>query len=301
MQLNDIRYAIAVAECKSFSKAASKLFITQPALSQSIKRFENELGVRLFVRELNNVYPTEAGKLLINKGRQIIALVDELSVNLKLYGSPNTLRIGISTFYSKYYLPKIVPVFKERHPDIAVSITEDISIKLEYMLADNQLDLCMVPFPLSNESFSYTILKNEEIYLALPQNHSYNINRTTADPVNLLDFEHDKWIFLNKSQRFTVMGYALFESAGFTPDIIFESMNWDTVHSMIDIGEGIGFVPDTVIDTYLNKRHRPIYYHINDKHNHRIYAAVYNPNSYNIKHILDFAETAKQKISAGNL
>ena len=103
MQLQEMRYIVTLAEQKNFSRAAKILYVSQPALSQAIKRLEEQLGVTLFVREVNNVYPTEAGSFAVKHAKTILEMTDYLTEGLNQFRDVNCLHIGISNNYNKYY------------------------------------------------------------------------------------------------------------------------------------------------------------------------------------------------------
>ena len=126
MQLQEMRYAVAVMEHRSFTKAADALFVSQPALSQSIGRLEHELNTILFIRDRNHLYPTQAGILFVEEAKRILQMADDLRETMRGLCRTTTLSVGISNYYGQHYLPKIVPRFHEQCPEINVTFTEEI-------------------------------------------------------------------------------------------------------------------------------------------------------------------------------
>ena len=169
MQLRDIQYAVTIAQESSFSKAAQSLFISQPALSQSIKRLESELGVPLFIRENNSVRLTAAGKIFVSDGVEILHMSNTLRtkmadiINLR----DCHLKIGISTFYSNCYLPKIIPAFQSQYPSVHLEIIEETSNVLEELASDGKIDFCMIPGPLDSKQLEAQVIYQEQILMAL--------------------------------------------------------------------------------------------------------------------------------------
>jgi len=291
MQLQEMRYVVTLAEQKSFSKAAKILYVSQPALSQSIKRLEEQLGVTLFVREVNNVYPTEAGSFAVKHAKTILEMTDYLKDGLNQFRDVNCLHIGISTNYNKYYLPKIIPLFKTMCPDVKIEITEEKSQTLEQMTKEGKLDLCMLPSPFIYPELEHTVIKKEEILLALPTDHPYNRSHPSDTHVNLLDFKDENWIFLNRTHRFTMIALHICDVVGFHPNIIFESTSMDTVVNMIRVGEGIGFVADAV--SFINPPDGMRFYHITGEEVYRDYAVVYQESSAKLREIQDFIRVCR--------
>lgn len=281
MQLRDIEYVVTVAQEKSFSKAAEKLFISQPALSQSIKRLEQELGVPLFNRNTNSVRLSSAGELFVTDGTNILNMSKHLKK--KMSGIQDLekghIRLGISSFYSYYHLVKIIPVFRARYPDIKLEITEDISFQLEQHALDGTVDISLVPLPLAHDGLDCRIIHHEQILFALPGNSSL-IDKLTPALSSDLPFidlslaKDEPFIFLNRKQRFTDMGLQLCKEAGFVPNIIYDSMNWDTVNALIGSGLGVGFVPEIVAERSSGINTSPVYCRIIGLASTRPYAVV---------------------------
>ena len=283
MQLQEMRYAVAVMEHRSFTKAADALFVSQPALSQSIGRLEHELNTILFIRDRNHLYPTQAGILFVEEAKRILQMADDLRETMRGLCRTTTLSVGISNYYGQHYLPKIVPRFHEQCPEINVTFTEEISLTLETLTVDKRLDLAMVPFPIMKEELQSSVLKEEELYLALPEFHPWAQTHEPLTMVSLSDFKDDGWVFLNKKQRVAALAYQLCEVAGFSPRVTFETMNWDTVINMISIGMGIGFVPDVILP--LSDMQKIRCYRIAGGIAHRSYAAVWRADSPKLREI----------------
>ena len=291
MQLHEMRYVVTIAEQKNFSKAAKLLYVSQPALSQAVKRLEERLGVTLFVRELNNVYPTEAGAYVVKHAKTILDMTTYLTEGLEQFRDVNCLHIGISNNYNKYYLPKIIPVFKSVRPDIKVDITEEKSQILEQMTYEGKLDLCMLPSPFMYPELHHDVIKKEEILLALPSTHPFNTSHMPGASVNLEEFKDENWIFLNKTHRFTTIALHLCDVVGFKPNIIFETTSMDTVVNMIRMGEGVGFVADAV--SFINTLDSIRFYHIAEEDVYREHSVVYKESSQKFKEIQDFVHACR--------
>lgn len=299
MQLRDIEYVIAVAQEKSFSKAAEKLFISQPALSQSIRRLEQELGISLFIRTTNSVRLSVAGELFVADGTVIHAMSNRLIK--KMTDITNTekglVRLGVSSFYSAYHIANILPAFRAQYPDIQLEIIEDTSYNLERYVLDNTADISLVPFPLMHEGLDYEIIHHEQILFALPAESHLTARLTSSFTADLPFFDlslaaNEPFIFLKKKQRFAEMGMTLCKAAGFEPNIVLDSMNWDTVNAMIGKGLGVGFVPEIVAERYGAMIHAPIYCRMISSDTTRPYAAVFHkgtPPSPLVRNFIDVA------------
>ena len=246
VELRNMLCFVTAAELGNFTKAAERLYISQSALSQSIKRLENELGVELFRRENNTVSLTRAGRIFLPEADSILQrsrLLRERMTELAGDGAEQ-LNFGISTFYSRYFLPDIADCIRNSYPLLRVNFIEDVSANLENMVASGILDCCLAPLPATHDELQITPVRTETIYLALTRGHRLLDEYPPDAPIQLERVAREKFVFLKPSQRFTALGMRLCADAGFAPDIIYETMNWDTLDALVARGIGIGFVPD---------------------------------------------------------
>lgn len=305
MQLRDIQYVVTVAHESSFSKAAQALFISQPALSQSIKRLENELNIRLFIRENNSIRLTAAGKIFVADGIEILRMSNALRTKMSeiINLRDCNLKIGISTFYSNCYLPKILPSFQSQYPSIHLEIIEESSNVLEELASEGKVDFSMIPAPLDNKQLDSQVIYQEQILLALPPNHllSRQITPALSSGLPFIDLalvKDEPFIFLKKHQKFTRMGMQLCRQAGFTPNIVFETGNWNTIHSLVATDMGVGFIPEILSETNTTER-RPVYYRIMADNTTRPYVIAYKKGAILPAAALNFIEVAKNAFSNG--
>lgn len=266
MTFRTIEYVIAVHDAGSFSRAAQNLFISQPALSQAIAKAEKELGVEFFARDTHTLRLTAAGELLVREGRELLRQRDELKTRISgLSAARNdTIRLGISPFYSKYYLPAVLPYFSRYFPSVHLEITEEISVVLEQLVIDGALDLCFVPLRPQNPRLTYEVIHVEEILLAVPQGSPVSVHATPSPGLPYIDLkylENEPFIGLKSIQKFSDMSSALCAQAGFKPHVIYETLNWYTVNMLVASGLGVGFVPDVLL-SHLPSEQLPQYYHL---------------------------------------
>lgn len=275
MELTHMLYVVTAARLNSFTKAAQQLFISQSALSQSVKRLEDELGTSLFIRDKNKVTLTPAGEFFVSEAEKILEQSRTLRDHVSEMSENDRIQIncGISTFYSKYYLPKILPVVKNDLPNVKLNIVEDISWNLEEMVLGKVLDFCLVPKPLGHNGLNSNLLVMEKILLAFPPEHELLKKYPPSKRVPLSEVRNEPFIFLRARQRFTKMGMSMCEEAGFVPNIVYETMSWDTVDAIIAKGMGIGFVPDVVQN--IKSPQKPVYRRILTDNDTREYVLAY--------------------------
>ena len=287
MNLRSFQYFITISENPTLSAAAEALFISQPALSQQIRKIEEEVGAPLFVRKGHSMSLTPAGEAFLLCARRILQFYESMQREVKMLSTAekDTVHMGISPFYSQHYLPKILPPFLQQHPQINVDLVEEISVHLEEKLLKGELDFCALPLFPKNELLEYETIYHEKILLAVPRTHPINsgypadaIVQRNYPSIDLSLMKNEPFIGLKKIQKFSSIGLRLCEEAGFEPRTVCETMNWETVHMMIASGLGVGFVPEILIGSIADPNLRPCYYQLSSPV-YRDYALVQRPGT----------------------
>ena len=147
MNQRDCEQILAIAREKSISKAASKLYMSQPALSLFLTRLEASLGTKLFSRGQNGLIPTYAGECYIRTAEKILKLCNDFEVELCEISAlhKGRIQVGATVHLGSYVFPLLLPRYKERYPNIDILITESRSAELESALAHNELDIALMP------------------------------------------------------------------------------------------------------------------------------------------------------------
>ncbi|WP_059043274.1 LysR family transcriptional regulator [Paenibacillus rubinfantis] len=246
MELRQLQYTLQIAEEKNFSRAADKLHIAQPSLSQQLSKLEQELGVKLFQRNTSTVELTYAGASFIAHAQKIMDAVAELRQEMDDISQLRAGRVvvGSMPITGSHLLPYVLPAFKESYPDIQVTLLEDTSLNLEKLTAGGGTDLSLLSLPLQEPSLSYVPIGEEIIDLAVPPNHPLATHPGVQERgVELAQLQEEPFIVLKKGQGFRKLTVELCRSAGFEPNVVFESNNIETVQSLVAAGMGITLVP----------------------------------------------------------
>lgn len=243
MEFRQLQYVIQIAKDHNFSRAAEKLHIAQPSLSQQLSKLEQELGLLLFRRTTNSVELTQAGQVFVERAQQIIDTIEQLKQEMDDMAQMRRGRLVVGTLpiTGAHILPLVLPVFGEKYPQIEVVLVEETTAKLEQLTASGGTDISLLSLPLIDASLSWTPYMEEEICLAVPPAHPLAQRNKAAVPI--AELSDEPFIGLKRGQGFRqiTVGYCL--EAGFNPQVVFESSNIETVQSLVAGGMGIAFVP----------------------------------------------------------
>lgn len=247
MSLKQIECVVMVAKLKSFTKAANKLKITQPSLSQSINTLEKSIGVPLFDRSTTPISLTHAGEIYLSKANAMIELYNDLTIQMRdVTGFENgKLRLGFSqTGY--HFIPDALAMFYKKFPNADIKVSQVFStLKLEKMLLDGDIDIATLMLPLSTQELSYKVIKEEYALLALPITHPLAQKvkkRAKGYPtLSLSELKNEKFIVPKESQRSRPIYDKIFKKAGFEPTIFCETETFDIANSIVASGIGACF------------------------------------------------------------
>ncbi|MDW7660593.1 MAG: LysR family transcriptional regulator [Bacillota bacterium] len=301
MDIKAIEYVIKIAETKNISKAADELFISQPALSQSLKKIESDMGVSFFRRENNSLSITPAGEMFIKDGKKIVNLYGQIQkkMNDEKNGLFGEITVGSSPYYERVYLSRVIPHFHRMYPGITIRVVEDYREPLEELIVSRKIDLCIMSLPLSIPSIDYYKLFTDRIVLATSYNHPFSkkqdeISANIIDVNALSRLKDENFIMYKQGRRIRSVGLDLCNQAGFSPTIIFESHNCETINSLIADGMGVGFLPFSLLENgNLAKIGR--YFSVDSNISNRDFVLAYNKYAYlsnALKVFIEFFKTS---------
>lgn len=179
MNTRQLRYALELSKSLKFSLVAEKLDISQPALSKQIIHLENELGVKLFERNISPMKLTPAGEYFIKQAEELIYKEDQLIRSMESFktGEKGRLTIGISPFRSLYMMPSIVKKIKDKYPGIQIFLREASSDVLRKEVAEGKYDFAIINLPVNEAVIDITPLKQDVLVLAIPNNMLHLISK----------------------------------------------------------------------------------------------------------------------------
>lgn len=167
MEDTRLKVFYTVATHLSFTKAASLLCLSQPAVTKHIANLESQYQVKLFERNGHNIKLTAAGLTFLEKSKKILSLYNELSYAMHAYNQiySGKLRLGASTTIAQYILPEILALFNKFYPEVELTVLNDNSQNIERALINEEIDLGLVENVNRNKALSYTPFLNDDLIL----------------------------------------------------------------------------------------------------------------------------------------
>ncbi|MBW4501730.1 MAG: LysR family transcriptional regulator [Scytonema hyalinum WJT4-NPBG1] len=246
MELRHLRYFVTVAEELHFGRAAQRLQIAQPPLSQQIRQLEEELGVQLFHRTKRSVQLTEAGQLFLEEASQILTRAEQAIQIVQRADRGETGRLTLGFVGSATYsvLPVILKVFRRRFPEVLLSLHEMTTTQQVQALHEDRIHLGFVRPPIYEQELMIESILKEPFVAVLPEFHRL-ANETQ---ISLLTLANDPFILF---PRYLGSGFYdqivnMCQQVGFQPQVAQEAIQMQTIISLVAAELGVALVPASV-------------------------------------------------------
>lgn len=244
MELRHLRYFVAVAEERHFGRAAERLHMAQPPLSQQIKQLEEQLGVRLLERTTRRVDLTDAGRELLTRGTRLLADLEALEQDVREigHGSAGTLRVGFVGSSTYRLMPAIVHRMSAEYPAVRVQISgELLTPQAEQGIMEGRLDAAVLRPPVSSDTIALQPLTSNTLMLAVPRSHRL---AESEGPVALGDLASEAIVSYSQD---AVVSTTLQEAArrvGFRPHVVQRAQETSTLVALVAAGLGVALLPE---------------------------------------------------------
>jgi len=267
LEIRHFHYIRTIYETGSISRAAEKLYISQPSLSQLLRSVEKKVGAPLFDRGSQPLRPTTIGQKYLETAQRIMELDMEFHryVEDELGCAQGNLVVGSSPFRSTYFLASFLPEFQEKYPGIRLQLAEHTSKRLEEAVLSGDADLIIATQPVDANAFSFAELYSEEMVLVLPAGHElskqYHLPQDCRGTLPLLPIgllKDTPFIQMHSEQKLHQQLLSLCEEAGFTPKIYLQTRSMETALTLAAAGLGATLLPMTLLRAFQPKT-RPCY------------------------------------------
>jgi LysR family hydrogen peroxide-inducible transcriptional activator len=241
VELDQLRYFVAVARAGTFTRAAEQEGVTQPSLSQQVRKLENSLGVPLFERRGRSVRLTQAGERLLPQARALLRGAADARQSLAELANRvcGRLEVGAIPTIMPYWLAPRITDFQSRYLEVEVHLVENLTTRLIEALQTGDLDVAIVSLPVSSPDIICSELFREELLFVLPNTHRLAA-LPRLDP-HLIAGEH--LLVLREGHCFRKDALAVCRRGLREPDAVFESDQFSSVFALVASGFGITVAP----------------------------------------------------------
>ncbi|MBE5985373.1 MAG: LysR family transcriptional regulator [Paenibacillaceae bacterium] len=250
MDTKQIEYILKIAEENNITKAAEKLFLTQPALNQQLLRLEKELGTQLFHRSRTNWRPTQAGEIYLENARKMLLIKQETYriIGDMVSDKEGTLSVGLTPGRGIAMFSAVYPKFHQKFPGIHIIPVERSVKNQQEMIVKGELDIGFQTLcPSQRTGDEYIELGKEEILLALPKKHplsSLEKNREEVYPeLDIKLLSEDPFVLMYQESTIRYLIDRIFQEADFVPNVLFETSSTSAIITMIQAGLCCGLIP----------------------------------------------------------
>lgn len=245
MELQQLRYFLAVAKSGNFSRAAERCHVAQPSLSQQIQKLEQELGERLFERGRPSASLTLAGERFLPRA---VRILEEVDAAVREVASEQPLTTGKLTIaalptIAPYFLPRVIRAFHTEFPAVEMVVQEETTEVLLAQLAGREIEIGLASLPIQDERFATQALFEEELLLAVAGDHPLaKKRRITPD-----DLEQEPFILLKQGHCLGDQVLRYCSARELQPRVSCRGAQLQTIQALVEAGLGISFIPKMAV------------------------------------------------------
>jgi LysR family hydrogen peroxide-inducible transcriptional activator len=242
MEMNQLRYLVALARTGNFSRAAEQCNVSQPSLSQQIQKLEDELGERLFDRMKRQTKLTSHGEAFF---RRAVSILEEAEMAVREAAEAKSLisgtcTIGILPTIAPYFLPETIVLFAQKYPGVEIVVQEDTTAQLLKQVMTYEIDFAIASHPIQDRRLEIKELFAEELLLALPPGHPLARKRT----VNAAALKRERLIVMRQEHCLGDQVLSFCAQRDVKPTISFRSAQLETIHALVSAGLGLSLIPE---------------------------------------------------------
>ncbi len=245
MDLDRLKGFVETAREKSFTRAAGKLFLTQPAVSLQVKALEDELGEKLFERRGKQILLTEAGRLLLSRAETILEMTEQVRQDLAALGELRTGRlcIGTSDTNCAYVLPPAVKAFRQAYPGVEIRLTDRMSPEVVRLVFEGAVDFGLATLPVTEPRVRTRPFFLREDVAICGASHPL----ACKDAVDLHSLSTCAMLMLERGSTSRGLMDRMFAEAGLMPQVTMELGSIEVIKRFVEIGLGIAIVPEVAV------------------------------------------------------
>ena len=277
MTERELLYVKTIAEERSISGAAKKLFMTQPSLSSCVQKIESALGTRLFQRTSTGLVLTFAGERYYQVAQDILKIYNDFEIEVSDINNlkKGRVTIGITVYLATFILPVVLPVFKELCPNIELAIVEKNSTELEKSLSSGEVDFALMHMLPHEESSSHTntdfypLIKDPLVLVTKKDHPLKQFVRARAGAaypqIDLTKFAGEPFVMVTKLQKIRQVADLILHKAQIHPPVILTTKSYETARRLACEGIGVTFTPLQYLQIFPGN-YSPDYYFVAEEY-----------------------------------
>lgn len=245
MDIRSLRYFVETVRLNSFTQAAESMHVTQSTISKMVKQLEDEVGESLLMREGRKLVLTDTGRIVFERGQHILGAMRELlsEVHNTRALQRGNLAVGIPPMINSLFTP-VLKAFRQRHPNITLTLQEDTGQVIERMVAAGDLEIGMTVLPVDPKLDLVSVQVASFPIWALAEPGTFSSKRST---IRLADLGAMPLVMLKDEFALTRSLRRTFAERGLEPKIAAQSGHWDWLVAMASAGLGVALLPEPFI------------------------------------------------------
>ncbi|TFH32395.1 MAG: LysR family transcriptional regulator [Myxococcales bacterium] len=245
--LRQLEYLVAVADTRHFGRAAERVHITQPTLSEQLRTLEQRLSVQLVERSRSTVVVTPLGFEVVEIARRMLRDAQRIRDITDQIGSSmgGVVRLGLPSTIGPYLLPRVVPRLHALYPRLKLYVREELPHLLPHGLAEGLHDVIVAPLPVTQTGFREAVLFEEPLHLAVPLDHEL----AQRDSIEVHDLAGVDLLALGPGHQLRDLAVNLAAETGANIRLDYEGTSLDTLREMMATGLGVSLLPGLYVHT----------------------------------------------------
>jgi LysR family transcriptional regulator, hydrogen peroxide-inducible genes activator len=288
MDFDQLRYFLRVAERQNFTRAAGDLGISQPALSRSIQKMEEELGQPVFERKTRSVALTDAGTLLQARAQQVLTILEDTKAEITDDGQSGRVRVGAIPTIAPYFLPDVLRQFSKEFPKATLIVQENTTDALLKNCTQGEIDLAIIALPIPAKYLEVEELFEEELLLVLPPDHPL----VEKEKIRLSDVEPCPFVLLDEAHCLSDTIVSFCRQRSFQPVAVERTSQLAMVQELVSLSHGVSMIP--ALARQLDQSNRRVYRSFAGRKPTRTLAVVWNPYRFQSRLLKAFRERLRR-------
>lgn len=288
MDIDQLRYFLRVAELGNFTRAAEDLGLSQPALSRSIQRLEEELGQPVLERKTKSLALTDAGDLLQSRARQVLSILEDTKAEITDDGRSGRIRIGAIPTIAPFFLPGLLQEFAAEYPQAALVVQEDVTDHLLKRCTQGEIDLAILALPIPAKYLEVEELFSEELLLVLPPEHPL----VSQSAIRIADVEPYPFVLLDEAHCLSDNIVSFCRHRSFHPVAVERTSQLAMVQELVSLDHGVSMIPKMA--RVLDQSDRRVYRSISGPTPERKIAMLWNPYRFQSRLIEAFKQRLRE-------